>query len=686
MRNLKAFLTITILIFSVSLIVAQRDIDKGIEYYDLGEYAMAKDYLRSGYSKIKGDKVKKAHVTFMIAECYRYMKNTKVAESWYNKAIKRKYSDPVAVLNYADMLKMNEKYDDAIVQYKKYQEKVPTDERSEYGVKSCELASVWKKNPTRHKVEAMAYFNDRETDFCPSYAKKDYKTIYFSSAREGVIGDKVSDISGINHTDIFFTKKDRKGKWSIPEPVGEPVNSEFDEGACSLNKKANTIFFSRCPILKHEKLGCQIYTATKKGQGWAEPSHIPIVADSFDIKYPCISKDEKKLFFTADIPGGYGGKDIWMITRKKKRADFGEPINLGPEINTFGNEAYPFIYSDSILYFASDEHLGMGGLDIFKATLQPDGKWKVENMQYPVNSSSHDFGLIMEDNREAGFFTSYRPGGKGGADIYYYEVPELKFRAKGLIVNSDSEVRLIGATVKIIGDNGYMREMKSEADGSFLFKNIPADGDYVVSAVIDDYLLNKFSFSTKDMDENKTWSSNIALSKIIINVAQDVDDIFYDFNKKTLRPESMVALDSLVLFMEDNIKITVEIMSHTDYRGGNGANQILSEGRAKSVVDYLNSKGIEAERLQSHGYGEAVPHTVSAANATEYTFLKVGDILSESFIKKLSSKDEKEICHQINRRTQFKILSSNFETKKEQILIQQEPKEDLDENSDDGNN
>ncbi len=676
MRKLKTVLTLSILFFAVSFVVAQKDIDKGIEFFDLGEYATAKDYLKSGYTKMKGDKVKKAEVTFLIAECYRHMKNVKLAQTWYKKAIKRGYKDPVAILNYADMLKMNERYDDAVAQYKLYREKVPSDERGEYGVKSCELASVWKKNPTRHKVEAMAYFNDRETDFCPAFAKKDYKTIYFSSAREGVIGDKLSDISGIYYTDIFRTSKDRKGKWSIPEPLGPPVNTEFDEGGCCLNKKANTIFFSRCIEVKHEVKGCQIYTATKKGQNWGEPTLIPIVADSFDIKFPSISKNEKTLMFSADIPGGYGGKDIWMITRPKKTKPFGEPINLGPEINTYGNEAYPFIYNDSIIYFASDEHLGMGGLDIFKATLQKDGKWKVENMQYPINTSSDDFALIMEDKREAGFFTSYRPGGKGGADIYYYEVPELKFATKGLIINSETETPIVGATVKIIGDNGYMREMKSEADGSFLFKKIPEGGDYVVSAVYDGFLLNKFSFSTKDLDENKTWTSNISLEKIVINVARDIADIYYDFNKATLRPESMVALDSLVTFMEDNIKITVEIMSHTDFRGKDEANLKLSDARAKSVVDYLKSKGIEADRLKWHGYGESVPHVVTAKDAAEYSFLKEGDELSVDFINKLKSKDEKEICHQLNRRTQFKILSSDFETQKEQLIIPQEPKDD----------
>ena len=492
----------------------------------------------------------------------------------------------------------------------------------------------------------------------------DYKVIYFSSSREGTLGDKISSISGINYTDIFKTSKDRKGKWSVPVPIGPPVNSELDEGACCMNKKANVMFFSRCPVAKHENMGCQIYTAKKKGQGWGEPTLVPIAHDSINIKYPSLSKNELTLYFTADIPGGYGGSDIWKIKRPKKTKPFGEPINLGPEINTFGKEGFPFIANDSTLYFSSLQHLGMGGLDIFVARLQSDGKWEVKNMQYPINTSSDDFGLIMEDNRNAGFFTSTRPGGKGAHDIYYYEIPPLKFGATGLIIDAETELPIVGAKVKILGDNGFMLEMDSEADGSYLFKNIPENGDYVVSAIIDDYLLSKFNFSTKDVKENKTWTSNIAIDKIVMDVAYDVDDIFYDFNKSTLRDESMVALDSLVLFMEDNLKITVEIMAHTDSRGTDAANLILSNARAKSVVDYMISKGIEVERLTSRGYGEDIPHTIIEKHVKDYSFLKIGDVLDEDFINSLENEDQKEVAHQINRRTQFMILSADFETKR----------------------
>ncbi len=662
MRINKLILLAILFLFMIPSVIAQRDIEKGYEFYEKQEWSIAKDYLRSGYQKIKDKKIK-PEVTFMIAECYRKMLNTKVAESYYKKAIARKYPDPIAVLYYADMLKMNERYDEAVIQYKKYLEKVPGDERGEYGVKSCERAAVWKNNPTRYKVEAMAFFNDKELDFSPAFAKKDYRVVYFTSSREGTTGDKVSDISGVNYYDIFQTSLDRKGKWSVPTPLGPPVNSEFEEGGCALNRKANQLFFSRCAEEKHKDLGCQIYMSTKKGQGWGDPTHIPIAHDSTDIKFPNLSADEKTLYFTADIPGGYGGQDIWMVKRAKKTKPFGAPINLGPEINTFGNEWTPYSRTDSTLYFASDHHLGMGGMDMFKADLQPDGKWVIENMKYPVNSAADDFGMIFKGADEEGFFSSNRSGGKGSFDIYYFELPGLRFESKGYIVDKETEEPKVGAKVTIRGDNGFLLEMVSEADGSYKFPKLKGDVDYSVTAELDGYFVGKVEFSTKGVDADQEFNSNIALEKIIVAKDYDIDDIFYAFNDAAIKPESFVSLDSLVILLEDNIKITIELNAHTDFRGSPEANLDLSNRRAKSVVDYLTNKGIEVERLTSRGYGEDVPHTVNASKAAEYEFLKEGDVLTEDFINNLANDDQREVAHQINRRTQFKVVSTDFQSK-----------------------
>ncbi len=653
------FLVFILLVSTLSVFAQPRDIKNGLEFYDLGEWAKARDLLKDGYTDIK-DKELKAEVTFKIAECYNKTYNYRVAESWYNRAIRRGYENPEAILYYADMLKMNEKYDEALIEYRKYLEKVPGDERGDFGVKSCELAAIWKNDPTRYKVEAMAFFNDREADFSPAFAKRDFRVVYFASSREGVTGGKVSNISGVNFYDIFETSQDRKGKWSVPTPLPPPVNTEFEEAGCSLNKKANVLYFTRCAKEKFKVLGCNIYEAQRKGRGWGEPTKIDIAHDSVDIKFPVISSNELTLYFAADIPGGYGGSDIWMVKRAKKTQRFGEPINLGPEINTFGNEWPSHTRGDSTMYFASDGHYGMGGMDIFMATMTPDGKWEIENMKYPINSSHDDFGIIFQGDEEMGYFSSNRPGGKGSNDIFYFELPGLNFEVKGFVTDLENDAPMSGVKVAILGDNGYQLEMESEADGSYRFPKLRAGADYTVTAMLDGYYTGKYTFSTKDAANDEVFESNLVMEKIVIGIPRDISDIYYDLNKATLRPESMVSLDKMVAFLEDNPKIVIQINAHTDYQGDNAHNDDLSQRRAKSVVDYLISKGIEDLRLSSRGFGESTPRKIDEKLAEEYSFLKLGDELTESFIKALNDKEKIDACNQINRRTEFQVERTDF--------------------------
>ena len=670
MKNCKTLIFgILLMIISSNLYSQKRELEKADQAFSLHEYDLAKDIYLKAYGKLQGDKVKKAEVTFKIAECYRYTGISKKAESWYKKAIKRKYPDPLTYMYYADMLRMNEKYEEAVVQYRIYKDKVPDDERGEYGEQACELSAKWKNNPTRHIVENMAFFNSKEGDFSPTFAKKDYKIVFFTSSRQGSTGEKVSKVSGQYYTDLYQTSLDRKGKWSVPTPLVETINSEYDEGASSLNKKANTLFFTRCRFEKNKKLGCQIYSAKKKGVNWDIPILLNIAADSVDVKHPSLSADETTLYFTATMPGGYGGRDIWMVKREKKNKPFGEPINVGPEINTRGNEAFPYIHADGRLFFSSDYHLGMGGLDIFVAEKGEDGKWTVKNLQYPINSAADDFGIIYEGTKEKGFFTSNRRGGKGGDDIYSFLLPPKIFTIEGFVKDEKTDEVIIGAKVKIRGDDGFTLEMNTEADGSFKFKLSP-EVDYVITAQIDEYLLGKINESTKGLDENKDFLANIILSPIVKFEDIPLPNIEYDYNKATLRPESMVELDKLVETMEDNPTITIELNSHTDYIGSDDANITLSNNRAKSVVDYLSSKGISADRMQSKGFGESKPKTVTKEDAITYPFLKAGDNLNEEFIKSLESEEQQLGANQLNRRTSFKILSTDYvpqDTHKEQV-------------------
>ncbi len=648
------------LLFSFTTLFSQsKEEQKAMEALSSSEYASAVELFKVAFVNSK-DPVRQADIAFHIGVSYMKKNEPKQAENWFRKAIKLNYSDPVAVLYYAEEQKKNGKFEDAIATYNKYGKLVPGDERTQIGIESCEMAAKWVEKPTRYEVENMPLFNTKDMDFSPTWGKKDYKVVYFSSTRSGSKGDKTHSVTGYGFTDIYSVVKDRKGKWSEPTPlVGEGVNTEDDEGASSVTVKGSTMYFTRCKLEQNKTLGCVIYQAAKRGTSFGEGTPITFPgSDTVSYGHPSISSNELVLYFAANLPGGYGGNDIWMMKRTKKTSPFGEPINLGPEINTPGNEVYPYIRTNGILYFSSDYHIGMGGLDIFKAEKDDKtGKYKVSNLRYPLNSSADDFGIIFKGNKEQGYLTSCRPGGKGAEDIYSFNLPPLKFTVKGVVMSSKNEKPLSGAKVEMRGSDGTVEEVLTAADGSYNFKMKP-NVDYQFMVFLDKYLNGKAGQSTKGIDENKDFIINIPLKPVWVPIK--IPNIFYEYAKADLLPESMASLDNLVGIMNDNPHITIELGSHTDFRGSDELNQELAQRRAQSVVDYLISKGIAKDRLVAKGYGEAAPATVSKEDGKKFPFLKEGDVLSEPFIKKLTSEENQEVAHQLNRRTEMKVLRTDY--------------------------
>ncbi len=663
MRIIKITLTLFVafFFFSESSFAQKRSKDeiKGDEAFEYGEYAEAIQNYRVAYSKEKNNS-RKVEMVFKIAQCYMNKNEPRSAELWFKKAIMVKYPDPIVRLYYANELKKNGKFEDAIKQYKMYKKIVPNDKRADIGIQSCEMSAKWQAHPTRYKVENMAFFNSKAEDYSPVFSSKKYDQVIFSSNRSGSKGNRIHKVTGMGFTDLWESKKDRKGKWSIPTPLqGDLVNTNDDEGACSLNLKGNTLFFTRCRVEKGKIIGCKIYESPKKGLAWGEPQliNIPGASDSINIAHPSLSQDEKTLFFVAELPGGYGGKDIWMIKRPSRTKPFGAPINLGPEINTPGNEVFPYSRSNGVLYFSSDYHIGMGGLDIFKATKQENGKWKVENMKYPINSPQDDFGIVFAGKKEFGFLASSRPGGLGYDDIYRFVLPQLQFSVSGVCLDEKTEDPIANAKVVLKGSEGTTKETVSEADGSFHFKLGP-NADYQIATSAKGYLNGKAGVSTKGIEEDKDFKTDIYMAPIAKPI--ELPNILYDLGKWDLRPESMTSLDKLVQTLKDNPNIVIELRSHTDFRSDNKFNLDLSQKRAQSVVDYLISKGIAADRLVPKGYGETMPKVVDKKIAERYNFLPEGQKLDERFIKSLATVEEQEVANQINRRTEFKVIKTDY--------------------------
>jgi peptidoglycan-associated lipoprotein len=647
-----------ILFASQESLAQKRKAERAYSSFDAGEYFQAIDQFKDTYSKTK-DKVLKADMVYMVAECYRLVNDPKNAETWYKKAAKSSFSKPEAQYWFAESLKKNGKYQQAIDEFKNYKQIVNSDPRADQEIRSCELAVEWLQNPEAYKVAELKDLNSKDADFSPSYGRDDFGVIYFTSARDAAAGNKTHGATGQSFTDIFESRLDKKSKWSTPVPV-ELINSEFEDGTPNLSSDFKEMYFTRCEAGKREKKGCVIMYSKSTGDGWSEPKNLGILPDSLVAAHPAISSDGLTLYFVSDIPGGFGRKDIYQVKRDKPGNAWSKPQNLGADINTGGDELFPFVRNDGTLYFASDGNIGMGGLDIFKAKPQPDGSWLVQNMKSPINSFADDFGITFADGAERGIFSSTRKG-RGNDELYSFELPPLIFNITGLVKDEKTSVAITGSLVQLIASDGSNLQVETGNSGDFRFALKP-DVDYIFLASKKGYLNGKEKETTKGQAKSRDFMATILLTAIDRPI--ELPFIFYDFGKWDLRPESMVSLDKLVETLNDNPNVTIELMSHTDSRDTEEYNLDLSQKRAQSVVQYLIDKGIEPERLSPKGYGESSPKVVDASITALNPFLKTGSVLSEQLINSLATDEQREIAHQINRRTEFRVLRTDFESPK----------------------
>ena len=630
---------------------------KAYEEFNAGLYSSAADMFRKAYQTAKG-KEEQADVQFRIGECYRLTNDPAQAEVWYQRAVVKGYQDPIVHLYLGEAKKMRQKYAEAKEEFKKYKEKAPGDRRGDDGIKSCDIALEWIESENGYTVENMKFFNSRQNDFSPAYASDDYTVVYFTSSRDAATGKNINSVTGEKFSDIFVSKQDRKGVWSQPVPIEGDVNTEFDEGMCSFTPDFKTMYFTRCRNSNNKAWGCQILTAQLVNGKWTKEKAVDIAGDSVVIAHPAIAPDELTLYFVSDMPGGQGGKDIWKVTRASVSDNWGKPENLGATINTPNDEMFPYVHPDGTLYFSSDGHIGLGGLDIFKAR-EVDGRWMVENMGYPINSWADDFGIAFQAEEEKGFFSSSRTNTqRGGDNIFAFSLPPLAFTLTGLVKDEKTDQPIPGANVKIISSDGITIDIPSGSDGMFKHTLKPAT-DYVLIASKQGYLNGKERESTKGQDRSKNFPVVIPLTSIARPI--EISNIFYEFNSHELRPESMVALDILVETLNDNPNITIELGSHTDARGSESYNAELSQKRSQSVVDYLIEKGITRDRLTAKGYGKSTPKVVDEQMAAQYSFLRNGVTLTETYINSLPNSDDQEIAHQMNRRTEFKVLRTDYQ-------------------------
>ena len=628
--------------------------------FQRGEYYDASVTYKKVYNKLrkKEERPQRGEVAFKMGRCYRLLNMSARASAAFQNALRYEYPDSTTHFMLAQALHADGKYAAALRSYDKYLEFCPDDSLAINCAEGCRTAQEIRARGSRYVVKQAKLFNSRRADFCPMYLGADCDQIYYTSTTEKATGDKKSEITGMKNADVFFSKKNEKGEWERPEPVEGELNTEFDEGIVAFSPDAQTMYLTKARRELNAPTSVEIYTSTRSDAKWSAPVKFEITADTLStFGHPAVSPDGEYLYFVSDMPGGYGGKDIWRISLKERQ---GSLVNLGPDINTEGNDDFPYVRSDGSLYFSSDGHPGMGGLDIFRATAVGDPadlRWKVENMGFPINSAGDDFGITFGKG-EDGFFSSNRGDARGYDHIYSFEYDPVRITIEGLVMDKDEEP-VKNAIIRIVGNDGSNQKEVARDDGSFSFA-LQRGVKYVMLAGAQGYLNQKQEFaSDSTMEDANYWVEFILPS---ISKPSVVENIFYDYDKADLRPESKTALNELIAVLHDNPNVTIEMASHTDRWGSDAYNINLSERRAKSVVDYLVENGISRDRLQPHGYGKSRPKTVTKRIARLYPQFKEGDILTEEFIKTLSEEDQ-QAADQINRRTEFSVLSLTYNMK-----------------------
>lgn len=624
--------------------------------YSQGDYFEAQKIYRKVYNNLtkKEDREKRGEVAFRLGLCYDRLNMYSRASSSFQNAIRYQYPDSLIYYYLGKALQGEGKYQEAINYYEEFLTYSPENSLAKEGIKGCRVALFNLDKPTsRYIVKDAKVFNTNRADFAPMFPGKDFDQIYFTSTNEKSTGEKKSGVTGMKNGDIYFSRKDEFGRWIRPQLVEGDLNTEGDEGIVSFSPDGLTMYFSRANNSENSDGKVEIYTSHRSDASWNPPTQFKIANDSiYSVAHPSISSDGKYLYFSSDMPGGFGGLDIWRIEIHDGN---GTPHNMGPQINTPGNEMFPYSKNDSLIYFASNGHPGFGGLDIYKASLNSTGDfWSVENMGTPINSSGDDLGITFGEG-ETGFFSSNRGDSRGYDHIYSFELPDIHVSISGYVIDMDEEP-VAGAIIRIVGDDGSNQKEIARDDGFFRF-NLDRGVRYIMKAGADNYLNVKQEFQSDIAEEDAEYEIDFILTAI--NKPQVLENIFYDFDKATLRPESKEALDELVGILIENPNVTIELGAHTDRKGNEDYNMRLSERRAKSVIDYLMKSGIEEGRLTHKGYGETVPKVITKRIHREFPQFEEGKELTEDFILTLSPEDQ-EVADQINRRTEFKILSIDY--------------------------
>lgn len=674
-KDLIAWVLVVLCLASCGL---DRNLKKGEKFLQLGEYYDAAAQFKTAYQKTPPkEREKRGQRAAKLAFCYDRINSSERAVAAYRNVIRYHQDDGETHLRLAQNLMKIGRYAEAAKEFQVALDSLPDNKLAQAGLQSAQTAPDVKQLRSRYTVKRMEVFNSRRADYSPMLFGDEFDQLYFTSTRNEAQGDELSGITGTKNGDIFMSEKDDRGRWLRPQSVASGLNTEFDEATPAFSVDGREMYITQCLTDASYPRYAQIAVSNRSDAAWGKATKLEISRDTLSsFAHPAISPDGNWLYFVSDMPGGKGGMDIWRV--RLIGGTLGGVENLGEPINTPGDEMFPTFRPNGDLYFSSNGHPGLGGLDIFIAKVGPDKRYYLEHPGFPLNSQGDDFGMTFEGPHNRGFFSSNRGDGRGWDHIYSFESPEVVQTIKGWVYEMDG-YELPAAEVYLVGDDGTNLKRSVKGDGTF--EQVVQPGvNYIILATCNGFLNHKEELYVDTVSESKEYTLQFPLASIRMPVL--IDNIFYDFDKATLRPESKTALDDLVKLLNENPNVTIELSAHTDYKGSGEYNKRLSQRRAEAVVAYLTEHGIASDRLSPVGYGKEKPKNVRKKMTERYSWLKEGDVLTEEFVKKLDDKKQ-EICNQINRRTEFTVLRTTYGMFDEKGNLKNPPKKKEETLSDD---
>ena len=557
-----------------------------------------------------------------LGNAYYFNADLEQAAKWYGELFAMTEDvEPEYYYRYAQSLKSIRDYKKADAMMAKFNAKSGNDLRAKLAAAQTDYLAVIKKNSGRYTLED-AGVNSEKSDYGSAFFGN--KVIFASARDTGGIGNRKFAWTGESFTNLYGADMVSEGTLSDAKRFGKKLNSKFHEATPVFTKDGKTVYFTRNNFLDGKKgkdadktTLLKIYKATLDGDNWTNVKELPFNSNDYSVAHPALSPDEKTLYFASNMPGTLGQSDLFKVSINENDT-YGTPENLGSPINTEARETFPFISSDNELYFASDGHPGLGGLDIFVAKQQKDGSFKnVTNVGEPLNSPKDDFGFLIDNKTRIGYISSNRDGGQGSDDIYKFkETKKLPLDCEqqlaGVVTDKETGAPIANAKVTL-SDSKYnmLKELVTDKDGKFDFGMVACGSKYYIKTEKKEY--NTVETPTITAEETGKTFVPIELEKTVVPVTVGTDLfkafkiklIYFDLDKSNIRPDAAIELAKILDVLEQNPTMAIDVRSHTDCRQTAKYNMALSDRRAKSTMAWLVKNGIAKSRLTGKGYGES---------------------------------------------------------------------------------